>query len=553
MSTIMGYIDLVSSQEGLFPLCGTLSGVAIHHGLFIHGEWHYHAPSIFRSYAGIFGFVAISRLFIRGPDAASKLVSVLEISSFFHVLGLIASILVYRGFFHRLNKAKFPGPWWARYTKIWHIWETRDSRNHLYLHRLYQRYGDVVRTGPAEVTIFLPESHEAVGGRQSECIKSEFYDLLWPEKALFAARNKAVHAKRRKDWQYGFSPSAVEHHERKALKWIDELDKQLERKANDGSVVDATDFFLWFTFDIMGDFTFSKSFGMLESQQWHNIIAKTRNARTLLGPLAPTPWLLHIGLNILPRVLWVKDWYDSVEWCQAQMVERLSKGAQSEVPDLTSFFMENNKGDKADPWLRGDSLLAILAGSEPTAQILTAIFHELSMHPEHIDKIRQELADICITDIKALATLPHLNAVIQEAMRLHPNLLTGGSRKTTENGVKIGNVYIPPHITVITPHYTIARREDCFDQGTRFIPERWTTSPQMVRNSMAHIPFSIGQYNCIGQHLAWRIMRHTIARVVWKYNFYLAPGSDGRDMEDGKVDKFTAFPGRVPLCFKLRE
>ena len=61
-----------------------------------------------------------------------------------------------------------------------------------------------------------------------------------------------------------------------------------------------------------------------------------------------------------------------------------------------------------------------------------------------------------------------------------------------------------------------------------------------------------GQYNCIGQHLAWRIMRYTIARVVRKYNFYLAPGCDGHDMEDKKVDRFTAFPGIVPLCFELK-
>jgi hypothetical protein len=154
--------------------------------------------------------------------------------------------------------------------------------------------------------------------------------------------------------------------------------------------------------------------------------------------------------------------------------------------------------------------VGLIIYSEPTAQILAAIFHELSIHPEHIDKIREELGGVCITNFKALTELPHLNAVIQEAMRLHPNLLTGGSRKTTENGVTIGDVYIPPHITVITPHYTIARRmssktnlseyfilissgEDCFEQGSQFIPERWTTRPEMVRNSKGHIPFSIGK------------------------------------------------------------
>ncbi|KAF7901930.1 uncharacterized protein EAF01_007228 [Botrytis porri] len=116
--------------------------------------------------------------------------------------------------------------------------------------------------------------------------------------------------------------------------------------------------------------------------------------------------------------------------------------------------MENTKGNKAGPWLKGDSLLAILAGSEPTAQILTAIFHELSMHREHIAEIREELGVVCITDIKAptKTTIPKC-----QAMRLHPNLLTGGSRKTTESGVTIDGVYIPPHITVVTPHYTIAK------------------------------------------------------------------------------------------------
>lgn len=63
-----------------------------------------------------------------------------------------------------------------------------------------------IESGPAEVTVFLPEALAAVGSRQSDCIKSEFYDLLYPERALFAARDKDTHAKRRRDWQYGFSP-----------------------------------------------------------------------------------------------------------------------------------------------------------------------------------------------------------------------------------------------------------------------------------------------------------------------------------------------------------
>jgi hypothetical protein len=35
--------------------------------------------------------------------------------------------------------------------------------------------------------------------------------------------------------------------------------------------------------------------------------------------------------------------------------------------------------------------------------------------------------------------------------------------------------------------------EDCFEQGTEFIPERWTTRREMVRNVAAYSPWGTGQ------------------------------------------------------------
>lgn len=48
-------------------------------------------------------------------------------------------------------------------------------------------------------------------------------------------------------------------------------------------------------------------------------------------------------------------------------------------------------------------------------------------------------------------------------------------------------------------------------------------------------------------------MRYTVARVVRKYDFKLAAGWDGLNMESDKVDRFTALPGCVPLSFSLRD
>lgn len=140
-----------SGPQSLYLVGGIISGIVVHHGVFIHGEWHVRAPDVVYFYAGIFCCLAAFRFFSHNPEVMENIGPGLLMAYVTHVFGLMMSILVYRTLFHRLNSLGLPGPWWARYTKLWHCWESRDSKNHLYLHKLHQKYGDVVRTGK-----FLP-------------------------------------------------------------------------------------------------------------------------------------------------------------------------------------------------------------------------------------------------------------------------------------------------------------------------------------------------------------------------------------------------------------
>lgn len=45
----------------------------------------------------------------------------------------------------------------------------------------------------------------AIDGPRSECLKSEWYDLLHPSLALVTTRNKDIHAARRREWNAGFT------------------------------------------------------------------------------------------------------------------------------------------------------------------------------------------------------------------------------------------------------------------------------------------------------------------------------------------------------------
>ena len=59
---------------------------------------------------------------------------------------LLASIVVYRlSPFHPL--ARYPGPTVAKISKFWHMWVVSRGKQHLYLWKLHEKYGDVVRMG----------------------------------------------------------------------------------------------------------------------------------------------------------------------------------------------------------------------------------------------------------------------------------------------------------------------------------------------------------------------------------------------------------------------
>lgn len=134
-------MDLSTSiTQGLTPrilIClGAVMGPTAHLLFFIRGEWHVHAPTLFCSH--FTGFALIILFF---PQAFYLFSS--------YCISLFGSIVLYRLVFHRLTRAGFDGPKLARVSKLWHVWHSRDSRNHLFLHNLHSQYGDFIRTGTA--------------------------------------------------------------------------------------------------------------------------------------------------------------------------------------------------------------------------------------------------------------------------------------------------------------------------------------------------------------------------------------------------------------------
>lgn len=134
-------------------IIGTGIGLYAHLGLFIHGEWHIQAPSIFLFHLFLYTFLGTGVAVSHYQDFDSKIWTVGLIASLCYLVALLTSIFIYRVFFHRLTRAGFKGPFSMRVSKLVHVWSCRTSGNHLLLGGLQKQYGDFIRTGTYSILV----------------------------------------------------------------------------------------------------------------------------------------------------------------------------------------------------------------------------------------------------------------------------------------------------------------------------------------------------------------------------------------------------------------
>lgn len=123
-----------------------LIGAASHQLFFRFGEWDLYAAQLIFALilANVGGTAALVH---ESPDlgtlAALRLVSTLVFTT---VAGIFSSMLVYRAFFHRLNR--FPGPFMARLSNLY-VTSLSISKFRLFeeVQQLHRQYGDIVRIG----------------------------------------------------------------------------------------------------------------------------------------------------------------------------------------------------------------------------------------------------------------------------------------------------------------------------------------------------------------------------------------------------------------------
>jgi cytochrome P450 len=171
----------------------------------------------------------------------------------------------------------------------------------------------------------------------------------------------------------------------------------------------------------------------------------------------------------------------------------------------------------------GQATLLFFAGFETSAVALTWTLFLLAQHPAVLADLLDELESVlqgAAPTIEQTRSLPLLDRVIKESLRLFPPAIHGGRIATQP--FEMGDYAFPAGTKVMYSEYITHRIPDIYPEPQRFLPERWA-GPEPA--TFAYIPFLAGPRRCLGAEFAMLELKIVLALLLQRYRFTLPVGT----------------------------
>ncbi|KAL3471262.1 cytochrome P450 [Aspergillus californicus] len=551
-------MDLQLTPRAL-QLLAAIAGVSTYIFHFHKGEHHLFPQRYFKGLLAIYTGLILALKYSDPTSSTSAAIRTTTLLSTIYIGALTTSLLSYRYFLNPLNK--FPGPPLAALTSFAHASRLLLSKDqHLQLYTHHKIHGSkIIRYGPNDISVSHADAVRVALGPGSNCVKAPWYEYEHPSYSLHSVRERKLHDPRRRIWSPAFSDKALRGYEERVVRYNECLVRQIE--AVDGKPFNISKWFNFWSFDVMGDLAFGQSFNMLESAKSHwatDLLSASQEGAAFNFP----PWFVRV-LFATPGLR--NPYYRFLAFCAEQINNRMEVQGKQANPDITHFLIEHYLSAREnDPEteeaellkLHLDSKIIIVAGSDTTASTVTFLFYHIAREPGLLGRLREEIEalsgnDRSSIDHRKIQAAPLLNGCINETLRLHPAVPSGLYRKAPAEGVYIGGEYIPGDTVMLVNFYAMGRDESNFTHANEFIPERFFSRPELIKEKDAFAPFSTGPFGCIGKNLALMEIRLLTAILVTRFEVALAPGEDGGQLLNS-FDYFTVGLKPCHLVFRKR-
>ncbi|KAH7074364.1 cytochrome P450 [Paraphoma chrysanthemicola] len=462
-------------------------------------------------------------------------------------------IVAYRLWFHPL--AKYPGPFLAKITGYYTTYFALIGEPTKHRYAALCKYGECVRIGPNELLFGDVASVKQVYGQSSTMPRkdAEFYQgfsLTGPHNVL-SVSDKGEHARIRRLLSNAFAFSTVAHFESRLVFLIEKYLAILGQSSQPQDIYDLTQRLY---LDTIGELSFDQSFDCLGNGEFAEQALDGERVSIISNLRGRIPFVEWLPLDFIKEAARAQPRLKKfAAMCVDNLRSRIRDGKANDNSLLRRMIEAKNDGSSlSDAELMENAIIFIQAGAGTSLNALVWFIWRVGSEPTVNERLVREIREAFpdpskFPDLKRVDSLPYLNKVWTEALRLYAPLAVSLPRISP--GRVIGGQYVPKGTRIGNLSYYTHRHPDIFPDPETFNPDRWDNSTPDMQLMLR--PFSLGPHNCIGMHIARAQLLLTIAGLYQRYDV-IVDGSMTEHMLDVE-DRGIMFPRKKVFEVKLNK
>ncbi|KAL8714896.1 MAG: hypothetical protein Q9220_001409 [cf. Caloplaca sp. 1 TL-2023] len=443
----------------------------------------------------------------------------------------------------------FQGPLIAKFTNVWLFAVYYQGSQATIFRRLHDRYGSAVRVGPKHVSLSDPGLIKTVYSLRGNFTKNARYsgaDTISPNghntPTQFSIRDEEGHTTM---WR----PIAKFYTMKNLLLFEPQLDDVIRTMVRrlgeefchckkEGTLCNMFDWMTYAAWDILSMTNFSRMQGFIDKgKDVDGSLADSEFSSNALACLGQLPWLERFLRSLSRKPIFL----GARLFSQQQIRERRQLGPDytPSPPDFLDNFFESQK---ANPKVIDDEALLIYlisnvaAGGDTAGATMAGAVYQILKHPDVYKRLQDELdVNVKATPVSydVASNLTYLDAVIQEAIRIHPGTSFGMERVVPQEGLKLPDGrFIAPGMIVGMHGWIVNRDRDVFGpDADNFNPDRWlpkkgeepdawSSRISIMKNTV--LSFGGGKRRCIGKNFALLEIYKILATIFLTFDMAFA-------------------------------
>lgn len=374
--------------------------------------------------------------------------------------------------------------------------------------------GPIIRITPHELHIDDPDYYATLYERAGRRDKYSYFSGRFGYASdLFSTIDHDVHRMRRKPVAPMFSAKRISGFQPVIRAKVDKLCGKIEAYIKDGKTLNFRRAWMALTTDVITEYAFAQSYDQLEVADFKETLDDALVAIYTVGQLA-----LHFSI-IFPILDMLPDWFTLRAEPRLQPVVGLRKDLAKKVRAIRNGINQGHKeaahptvfhellnsdlpdSQKTDARLGDEAQLIVAAGLITTSRALEVASYHIVADPRIPQKLSQELQESGMAssteklDWHKLESLPYLNGVVHEAIRLAHGISTRSPRLAPDQELKYGNYVIPKNTPVSMTAVDVLMNPQMYPEPQKFRPERWADNPDLEKY---FVPFAKGSRQCLG-------------------------------------------------------